>query len=495
MTGISTWTMNRKWQTARTAAIAALVSATMLSGIASPAGAQDITYGTLDTSFGDSGVVATDMGSDFESISDMVVLPDGKIVVVGETWPMTEEMAKFAVARYEADGTLDETFGQDGKVVTNLTGSDEDYSSPTAVVVQPDGKIIVTGSTFDLKVQHDVFATVRYNEDGSLDNTFGKKGKALTAINRSKGEEYLDYAADVALDEDGKILVAGSTSLDEESESVVVRYTPKGALDKTFGEGGIATVDLGGNDSAEAMALTPDGQIVLAGYGDPNGEAYDVVAGRLNSDGTLDENFGVEGTYWVDVKEGMDWATNLAVLPDGSTLIGGSGQLGEYECLDGETTCPKMGPFVLKLTPDGILDEEWAQGGGVVYEFEESAPAYDMAVREDGMIALTGTLAHSRFITMLFTAEGELDTDFGEEGFAVTEFVANTGEGDTLAEATAYAAAIQPDGKIVVAGEVIWASEESEYGDYDFALARYDAPPMEDSGLQQDEQPEEEVEE
>ncbi len=479
MTGISTWTMNRKWQTARTAAIAALVSATMLSGIASPAGAQDISYGTLDTSFGNSGLVATDMGSDFEGITDMVVQPDGKIVVVGETWPMTDEMAKYAVARFEADGTLDETFGQDGKVVTNLTGSDEDYSSPTAVALQADGKIVVTGSTFDAKVQHDVFATVRYNEDGSLDTTFGKKGKVLTAIETKKGEDYLDYAADIAVDEDGNILVAGSTyTADGAGESAVVRYNSKGVLDKTFGKNGKAVVDLGGDDSADAIALQPDGKILLAGAGNPNGEAYDFVVGRLNPDGSLDEDFGVEGTYWVDVKEGMDWATDVAVLPDGSIILGGSGQVGEIECGDEGETCPKLGPVAIKLTTDGILDEDWAMGGGVVYEFDGSTPAYGMAVREDGMIVLTGSVSHDHFMTMLLTPEGELDTDFGEEGVAVTQF-----EGG---QSTSYAAAIQADGKIVVAGEVAWDSEESEYGDYDFALARYDGPVMNGSDLEQE---------
>jgi uncharacterized delta-60 repeat protein len=400
---------------------------------------------------------------------------------------MTDEMAKYAAARYNEDGTLDETFGQDGKVVTNMTGSDEDYSSPTAVTLQADGKIIVTGSTFDEKAQHDVFATIRYNEDGSIDSAFGKKGKVLTAINSKKGEEYLDYAADVAVDEDGNILVAGSTSLDEQSETAVVRYTSKGVLDKTFGKKGIALIDLGGNDSADALAIQPDGKIVLAGYGDPNGDAYDVVAGRLNADGSVDETFGVEGTYWVDVKEGMDWATDIALRPDGSMLLGGSGQVGEVECLDGESTCPKMGPFVIKLTPDGVLDEEWAQGGGVVYEFDGSTPAYAMAVREDGMIVLTGAVNHDHFMTMLLTADGELDTDFGEDGVAVTQF-----EGG---ESTAYAAAIQPDGNIVVAGEVVWDSEESEYGDYDFALARYQAPQMNGDDLEQEEGEDEEEEE
>jgi uncharacterized delta-60 repeat protein len=336
-----------------------------------------------------------------------------------------------------------------------------------------------------LKLDHDVFATVRYNEDGSLDATFGKKGKVLTAINTKKGEEYLDYAADVAIDEDGKVLVAGSTSIDDKVESVVVRYNEKGALDKTFGKGGKALVDLGGNDSAEALALQPDGKIILAGYGDPNGEAYDFVAGRLNPDGSLDETFGVEGTYWVDVKEGMDWASDVDVLPDGSILLGGSGQVGEVECLDGESTCPKMGPVLVKLTEDGMLDEDWAMGGGVVYEFDGSTPAYGMAVREDGMIALTGAVNNDHFITMLFTEDGEVDTDFGEEGFAVTEFEAG--------QSTAYGVAIQADGNIVVAGEVIWDSEESEYGDYDFALARYQAPPLSGTDINQEEEtPEEE---
>jgi uncharacterized delta-60 repeat protein len=183
----------------------------------------------------------------------------------------------------------------------------------------------------------------------------------------------------------------------------------------------------------------------------------------------------------------MDWATDIALRPDGSMLLGGSGQVGEVECLDGESTCPKMGPFVIKLTPDGVLDEEWAQGGGVVYEFDGSTPAYAMAVREDGMIVLTGAVNHDHFMTMLLTADGELDTDFGEDGVAVTQF-----EGG---ESTAYAAAIQPDGNIVVAGEVVWDSEESEYGDYDFALARYQAPQMNGDDLEQEEGEDEEEEE
>ena len=102
------------------------------------------------------------------------------------------------------------------------------YEEPAVAVVgltvDSSDRPIVTGSTVDLKLDHDVFATVRYNEDGSLDTTFGKKGKVLTAINTGKGDEYFDYAADVVIDADGKILVAGSTSDDEASESAVVRY-------------------------------------------------------------------------------------------------------------------------------------------------------------------------------------------------------------------------------------------------------------------------------
>jgi uncharacterized delta-60 repeat protein len=160
----------------------------------------------------------------------------------------------------------------------------------------------------------------------------------------------------------------------------------------------------------------------------------------------------------------------VAVLKDGSILVGGSAQVGEASCVDDTATCPKFSPVLLKLTEDGAVDESWADEGRVLHTFESITPAHGMAVREDGKIALGGAMNNRDFMVMLFNEDGELDESFGDNGIAVTEFGDNTSR--------AYTVAWQQDGKIVAAGEVVLEVEGEKYGNYDFALVRYQAPPV-----------------
>ena len=161
---------------------------------ASPAYAAD---GSLDSTFGNGGIVITDFGGYEDFGMDLEVQPDGRIVLVGSSSDGLNP--NFALARYNPDGSPDTTFGVDSKVSTDIAGG---HDTAYAVALQPDGKIIAVGNAsngIDLD-----FALARYNPDGSLDTTFDLDGKVLSPIS-----PYADYSTDVVLQPDGKILISG----------------------------------------------------------------------------------------------------------------------------------------------------------------------------------------------------------------------------------------------------------------------------------------------
>ena len=201
--------------------------------------------GALDTTFGQQGLVSTDFGGSVDRVFALVLQPDGKAVVAGDS------DANFALARYNPDGSLDTTFGSGGKVVTTFGGRDQ----ASAVVLQPDGKIVVAGQT-DVNTSVD-FALARYNPDGSLDGTFGTGGRVTTDFTGSGN----DIASAVALQFDGKMLVGGGS----QGNFAVARYLANGSLDPSFGNAGMMTTDLGGDDLIHALVLQPDGAIVAVG--------------------------------------------------------------------------------------------------------------------------------------------------------------------------------------------------------------------------------------
>src|SRR5437870_4521249 len=199
--------------------------------------------GSLDSSFGSGGRVLTDFGLDDEARA-VVLQADGKIVVAGGFGG-----AFFALARYNADGTLDPSFGSEGRVFTNFGGRD----GARALALQADGKIVATGfasSDFGTRRR---FALARYNPDGSLDR------QVVTSFADR------DEASALALQSARKIVVAGFSEAGGRHDFALARYNPDGTLDLTFGTGGKVTTDFGGFDDAFALALQTDGKIVVAG--------------------------------------------------------------------------------------------------------------------------------------------------------------------------------------------------------------------------------------
>ncbi len=243
--------------------------------------------GALDTCFGTGGKVTTDITPDRDFARALAIQLDGKIVVAGVAgYSATANNADFLVVRYNTDGSLDSTFDADGIVVTDFGPGNDDDDYCRGVVIQPDGKIVVAGRSF-VTPQTYALAVIRYNADGSLDTTFDADGKAqfeMPAIIEMYG---------LALQPDGKIVVGGrSFSLTTHTfTGLLVRFNPNGSIDTSFGSSGSTTASLGGIFS---VALQSDGKIVVAGTQGADADAAFSVA-RLHTDGLPDMLFGSGG--------------------------------------------------------------------------------------------------------------------------------------------------------------------------------------------------------
>jgi uncharacterized delta-60 repeat protein len=408
----------------------------------------EATAGDLDPTFGTAGKVTTDFFDGDDDVFAVAIQPGGKIVVAGLA-QISSEDSDFALARYNRDGSLDTSFGDDGKVTTDFFGFAE---AAIAVALQPDGKIVAVGGTgfgfaFD-------FALARYNRDGSLDTSFGDGGKVTTDFFGGA-----DQARAVAIQPGGKIVVAGLVRLSSEDfDFALARYNRDGSLDTSFGDGGKVTTDFFGfSDTASAVAIQPGGKIVVAGSAQVSSEDYDFALARYNRDGSLDTRFGDGGKVTTDFFAAVDNVTAVALQPGGRIVAAG----GAFNISTGND-------FALaRYNRDGSLDTSFGDGGKVTTDFfgfggVDSATA--VALHTGGRIVAAGAAGGSSgildFALARYNRDGSLDTSFGDSGKVTTDFFGGFDE--------ATAVALQPGGRIVAAGFAVDGSTDS-----DFALARY----------------------
>ena len=238
------------------------------------------TDGSLDTTFGNGGKVVTAIGSGHDIGWSIVRQADGKIVLGGKSNDGKKD--DFALVRYNANGSLDTTFGSGGKVITSVgLGS----AAVTSLVIQPDGRILVGGTCTN--GSNDDFALVRYTVTGALDTSFGNGGKVVTSVGSGK-----DTGSSIRLQSDGKILQSGSSFGGKSEEFALVRYHVSGALDTSFGSSGRVITEIGvGNDISDSISVQPDGRIVAAGKSN-NGARDSFALVRYKVDGTIDDTFG-----------------------------------------------------------------------------------------------------------------------------------------------------------------------------------------------------------
>lgn len=276
------------------------------------------TDGSPDGTFGAGGKLVTSFAGYGDNAHAVVIQPDGKILVGGSAQVISKTISGeitfgFALARYNQDGRLDTEFGERGKVTSEFDGI------CTRLVLQPDGKVIA-GGTITTRETNSDFALARYNADGSLDAAFGNDGKVTTDFNK-----WADILSALVLQPDGKIVVAGDVDppdpLHNDSQPCVARYNPDGSLDSTFGNRG--TVIDGNFIAARAIALQDNGKIIVAGLGSKQKSDGDFALARYMTNGNVDTSFGNGGMITTSFL-GSDDAFALALLPDGRIVAAGA---------------------------------------------------------------------------------------------------------------------------------------------------------------------------
>ncbi|HEX2234268.1 MAG TPA: delta-60 repeat domain-containing protein [Thermoleophilaceae bacterium] len=275
--------------------------------------------GSPDTTFDGDGSVLTGFGKG-ETANDVAIQADGKIVVAGYSTAGQNGDEDFAVARYHADGELDSSFSGDGKELTNVTQCcsppANDHDRGEDVAIQADGKIVVGGWG------HLVFEVVRYEPDGDLDLTFDGDGKQTLAFGP---DELQTRASGLAIEPDGNIVQAGWSQGPNGTNFAVARYKTDGAPDDSFSGDGRRTTDIaGGGELASDVAVQPNGRIVVAGNTVPAGESQSRFALAAHTpEGVLDVSFAGDGTQVFDFGGSSFGGGRLAVQLDGKLLQAG----------------------------------------------------------------------------------------------------------------------------------------------------------------------------
>lgn len=286
------------------------------------------TDGSLDTSFGDPdplnsplrlGYVITPFSTYYDAAHAVLLQPDGKIVVGGNS-SLTRSMA---VARYNTDGTLDPTFGNGGKVLVDLP-------SLKGLAIQSDSKLLLAGDN-----QADSFAVARLNPNGTLDSSFGAGGKVVVSVTtRKHGGSALGNAIAIqrvpAVTGEERIVLGGRSDSGGGNVFTLMRFKPNGATDTTFGSSGrVYTSFFGFGDQILSLAVDSTNRIVAAGYTNIANSScglyvQDFALARYTQDGVLDNSFSGDGRLSTDVYGGSDWARSVALQPDGKILVAGS---------------------------------------------------------------------------------------------------------------------------------------------------------------------------
>jgi uncharacterized delta-60 repeat protein len=391
--------------------------------------------GLLDNTFGGGdGKLALDFGGGNDAASDLVIQPDGKILVVGNS--NINSFTQFALVRLNADGTYDNSFSDDGLVNLQLAGSN--YDNATCMALQSDGKIIVGGTSFS--EGYFKLVVVRFNSNGTLDATFGEEGVFTYAENTNFS------CSSVAIDAAGNILAAGSANLfNQGSQFTVIRITSAGVIDSGFGSAGAQYASFGAQSSPTDMIIQSDGKIVVAGS--QFGEFYsDCAITRFNSNGTLDTSFDTDGKRSFALAEYDDYITSIAQLPNGKLLLGGVSNT-EFA--------------LVQLNSNGTNNTSFSGDGIVLADMDDSFDEiHDIALDDDGNIVVAGHSAYNIYdiAVLRFLPNGTLDTFFNGNGKVTIDFF---GTYDY-----SYAMKIQTNGQIVVAGST------DNNGHNDMAVAR-----------------------
>ncbi|MGL4231197.1 MAG: hypothetical protein ACRCWJ_07505 [Casimicrobium sp.] len=442
------------------------------------AGANPIPAGTLDPSWAaaspiGAGKAITPIGTGYDRAQAIVRQPDGKVLVAGycknDVTPGSISVNEdFCALRYNENGTLDTTWNGTGTVMTQVSPpalpSNKASNRAYAIALQPDGKVLLAGECGNAIITTSAICTVRYNTDGTLDTTWNGTGKLVTSV----GNVNRDSASAIALQADGKVLVAGFclVSVITQGGICTVRYNTNGTLDTSWnGTGAVITqvsVDYtgvpSGADLANMIAVQPDGKVVVGGICNRS-----FCAVRYNANGTLDTTWNGTGKQLTPVTTNPqnareDYAYAMALQPDGKVLLaGGCRNLSDQFC-------------TVRYNADGTLDTNWNGTGKLLTRVSRGRTdiAYAIALQPDGKVLLAGVCSGPDFCAVRYTPTGGLDTS----GFGIGRVMTSVGASNSQANAIA----LQPDGKLILAGVCQSAAGGSDKED--FCAIRYNVGPF-----------------
>ncbi|HEV7302400.1 MAG TPA: carbohydrate-binding protein [Tepidisphaeraceae bacterium] len=314
--------------------------------------------------------------------------------------------------RFLKDGTPDATFGDGataGRTIIPLNDSWQPRLDVTNAFVDSQGRIFVVGTSWYRNDQRGVF-TARFTSAGTLDTTYGVGGIAdIPALTFNPAGLFSYWTRDAAIDGDGRIVVVGM-GVNTDRDILALRLTADGALDETFGVAGVATINVNATDQGTAVAIAPDGGIVLAAETATTNSASKPMLVRLNSSGIIDANFGTAGKVHFTASE---YASDLVIQPDGKLLFG-------------RTTNPSGNvndAIFSRFNADGSIDSTFGVSGQRVVNFGASDYLTRLLLRADGRILATGVSPGSSATAGLLVSlnsNGSFDTSFGTNGVAAT---------------------------------------------------------------------------
>jgi len=399
--------------------------------------------GTLDSGFGKNGVVITNFQEGRSRALSVALQEDGKIITAGGVGNYGNNRIDFALVRYLPNGKLDNSFGINGKVITDLGHSRTLVEEFVSVVIQQDGKIVAGGnsdsgyvlirykkngiidSSFGyngivvIGVGHQIalqpddkivmtfgntsgkFPTKRYKKNGTPDSSFGKDGIVYTDL----GVYNLDYPGLLATQPDGKIVVGGVAVNEVAGAACLVRYRNNGDLDSSFGINGKTLVKLEMSFYAHALALLPDGRIALTGYS-ITGNNFDFATIRFKKNGNVDSSFGTNGWIMSDFgyadQGGADIGESSISQPDGKILVAGEAGLGQSDNYFG----------LVRYTKNGKPDNSFGIEGKVISIW---GYAISIALQKDGKMIVAGYTPDFKFAVVRYN--GGSTNSFSKNNF------------------------------------------------------------------------------
>lgn len=388
--------------------------------------------------------------------TSIAVLPDGRIVLAG---PVQQGVnaAAIGLVRLRADGQVDEGFGRPRYLPVGL-----ESAIVLDAAVQPDGKLVVVGEG-DLIGPGRRALVCRFLADGNVDAGFATIDNALAPGCRVVEEANDSTANAVAIQRDGRIVLAGSLVSDDVQHALVVRLDAGGNYDTDFGDGGVGTLLPASTHDTQLsdIAQLPTGDLVAVGSAQVNGDSAWQVFRLRGADGGLDPGFDGDGLKPIDIDQiagGHDYAYATSVLPDGRIVVGGVAGGGQGHCA-----------AVARLKPDGSFDLSLDGDGIYVDPFCSAADdlVTDMIVQSDGRIVLAGDGDHDFFVMRLAPAGGR-DAGFGSSGVMYFNFSLLTGMDGIDA---AYRVA-NHGGRLLLAGHTSYVLDDVHH--FEFAAARLD---------------------